>query len=671
MLNHKQFQSWGNDKFNLVFDSYQGTIYSIILKDDPFKMNFIGEIGNWGRIVSENRLTRFSYRLNKADVVRQMELISFKMEDDKVVSVYSNMALEVTVTRSFNEKGNLCESYVIKNLREFDYYSEYGNFAIEVPFNDRYTFAEECMTNRCNTHLWCGHTSSYINALKMGDSKHNLGLIVTEGSFGSYSVREVQTNVRGIFSLNADHFALLPNEEYTLAWEIFPHTGTEDFYKKLEEYPSYVKIDAEHYTVFENESISFSAWVDADDAEITLDEEPIPFEKKDGALVVDHKPRRLGAHRFDITADGVRTYAEFFVSEELDTVIRKRINYIIKHQQCERKSSPLYGAYLIYDTVAKHQYYDEVLGDHNACRERVGMGLLIARYLQKHYDEKMMESLKKYVDFVKREFYEETTGEVFNNLGKDRSVIRLYNAPWITTLLAELYYLTGDKQNLHNVLKIFEGYYAGGGARFYPNGLSPYRTLKAFDMAGMTEESKKLFDLFVSHTDNMLKVGTAYPKHEVNYEQTIVTPAATFISEMGQYTGDEKYTIGARGHIINLERFGGKQPSFHLYDTPIRFWDGYWFGKKRLWGDVFPHYWSCLSGRSFTAYGDISGDQKYKRMAEENMRNCLCLFTPDGRGSAAYMYPHTCNGTDGEFYDIWANDQDFALYFAMMDGIFE
>ena len=169
----------------------------------------------------------------------------------------------------------------------------------------------------------------------------------------------------------------------------------------------------------------------------------------------------------------------------------------------------------------------------------------------------------------------------------------------------------------------------------------------------------------------MIKAGHVYPKHEVNYEQTIVTPAATFISEMGQYTGDEGYTVGAKAHIINLERFGGKQPSFHLYDTPIRFWDGYWFGKKRLWGDVFPHYWSCLSGRSFAAYGDISGDEKYKRMAEENMRNCLCLFTPDGRGSAAYMYPHTCNGIDGEFYDVWANDQDFALYFAMMDGIFE
>jgi hypothetical protein len=79
----------------------------------------------------------------------------------------------------------------VKNLRECDYYSEYGNFAIEVPFNDRYTFAEECMTSRCNTHIWCGHTSTYVNALKMGDSDKNLGLVVTEGSFGSYSVRDV------------------------------------------------------------------------------------------------------------------------------------------------------------------------------------------------------------------------------------------------------------------------------------------------------------------------------------------------------------------------------------------------------------------------------------------------------------------------------------------------
>ena len=671
MLNHNQFRKWGNDTFELIFDSYQGTITSMVLADDPHKMNFVGEIGNWGRIHCRNRLTSFSYKQHKSDLVRQMELVSFRMTEDRVVSVYSNMALSVTVSRFFNAQGHLCETYTVKNLREFDYYSEYGNFAIEIPFNDRYTYAEDCMDHRCHTHLWCGHTSTYVNALKMGESEHNLGLTVTRGSFGSYSVREVRTNVRGIFTLNADHFALLPEEEYTIEWEIFPHTGVEDFYKKLETNPSYVKLLAEHYTVLEGEEICFEATLNAESPEITLDGCCVPFEQEDGVLRVRYKPRRLGAHRFDICGEGVRTYAEFFVSEALDTVIEKRIDYVIRHQQCDRRESPLYGAYLIYDTAAKHPYYDEIIGDHNACRERVGMGLMIARYLQKHRDARMMASLERYVDFVKRGFYEESTGEVFNNLGKDRSILRLYNAPWITTLLTELYYLTGKREHLLGVLRILEGYYAGGGARFYPNGLSPYRTLKAFDHAGMREEGARVLALFEAHTENMMRNGGAYPKHEVNYEQTIVTPAATFISEMGIYTGKEKYKEGARAHLTRLERFGGKQPSFHLHHMPIRFWDGYWFGKKRLWGDVFPHYWSCLSARSFLAYGRLTEDARYRRMAEENLRNCLCLFRSDGGGSCAYMYPHTCNGVDGEFYDSWANDQDFALYFAMVSELLD
>ena len=179
-----------NDIFNVTFDKNQGTVTSITLNADEHKMNFVGEIGNWGRIICENRLSRFSYNLPKANVVRQTELVSFRESENEAVAVYSNLALEITVTRSFNEVGNLCEKYAIKNLRNSDYYSGYGNFAIEVPFNDRYESATECMTRHCNTHIWCGHTSTYINALKMGESENNLGLIVTGGSFGSYSVRE-------------------------------------------------------------------------------------------------------------------------------------------------------------------------------------------------------------------------------------------------------------------------------------------------------------------------------------------------------------------------------------------------------------------------------------------------------------------------------------------------
>ena len=36
---------------------------------------------------------------------------------------------------------------------------------------------------------------------------------------------------------------------------------------------------------------------------------------------------------------------------------------------------------------------------------------------------------------------------------------------------------------------------------------------------------------------------------------------------------------------------------------PIRHWDGYWFGRERLWGDVFPHYWSVLSAAAYLTAG--------------------------------------------------------------------
>lgn len=84
------------------------------------------------------------------------------------------------------------------------------------------------------------------------------------------------------------------------------------------------------------------------------------------------------------------------------------------------------------------------------------MALLIVKYLQKYQDDALMDSLKHYITFMKREFFEEETGEVFGNVGKDRGQIRLYNAPWLITLFTELYSLTKDKNYLITVSSVFE-----------------------------------------------------------------------------------------------------------------------------------------------------------------------------------------------------------------------
>lgn len=175
---------------------------------------------------------------------RDMELMSFEENDNCAVSRYSNGRLSAVVERFFKDNGNLCERYTLKNISDCDLFLEQDNCGIVVPFTDRYTDAEDCMINRCNTHIWCGHNTAYINALKMGLSDNNIGLVLTKGAIDSYSVikHHDDGNYRGEFIMNTAHTELLTGEEYVIEWELFHCRGVEDFYYKIKEYPSYIGV---------------------------------------------------------------------------------------------------------------------------------------------------------------------------------------------------------------------------------------------------------------------------------------------------------------------------------------------------------------------------------------------------------------------------------------------
>ena len=181
-----------------------------------------------------------------------------------------------------------------------------------------------------------------------------------------------------------------------------------------------------------------------------------------------------------------------------------------------------------------------------------------------------------------------------------------------------------------------------------------------FAQGGIASVTNLKVDNFEKHIEDTM----------IAYEQTIVSPAATFLSEYALISGEEVYRTEAKTHIEILELFNGSQPSFHLNEIPIRYWDDYWFGKLMIKGDTFPHYWSCLTARSYQDYYRLTGEEHYRAAAEECMRNCLCLFMDDGSASCAYLYPERIGDRYGKVYDPWANDQDFALYFAMETGLF-
>lgn len=649
-----------NSVFNIKFDEQNGGITSIRLVDDRHHMNWVDEGKTWGIIRSKNYAGIWGEYEKRC---KNMELAELKKDETMAISKYTNGVLSVTVERFFSNKGNFVERYTLKNISDVDLFLEQDNFGILLPFADRYTDAEDCMINRCHTHIWCGHNTAYINALKMGVSDTNIGLVLKTGAIDSYSILGADStrgNYRGEFMLNLAHTELMPGEEYVLEWEIFETTGTEDFYKKIQAYDSYIGIKAEHLTVFDGENIKFEISSQKSVC-VGLDGKNIAVK----CSKVEYSPQRLGKHRFWIEAEGVRTYADFNVVMPLKEIVEKRIEFILNKQQYLRKGSVLDGAFLAYDNIENHVVFNDQISDHNACRERIGMALLLTKFLQENDSIKHKQALEKYIQFLYREFFDSGSGAVYNSVSTAKKEIRLYNAPWVSMLLTELYTLTQEKKYLSDVLAILEFYYENGGARFYPNGFSFVKTYEAFKYAEMKTEAERVLELFTVHAKNIVANGTDYPKHEVNYEQTIVSPAATLISEMGVITGEDVYKSEAKKHIEVLERFNGHQPSFHLNEIPIRYWDDFWFGKRRIFGDTFPHYWSCLTARAYNDYYVISCEEKYKYAAEECLRNCLCLFDIEGRGSCAYVYPYMINGERCEFYDDWANDQDFALYFAL------
>ena len=575
--------------------------------------------------------------------------------------MYETPHLRITVDREICGE-RYCERYQFEDRLDVDVFFNRGKVGIYTTFNDNYDRAGVCMTQKCHTHIWCGRNSSYIRAVKMGPFPVGLGLVLTEGSLDTYSIanREQTSNDRGDFVLHPAVFHLRPGENMTVEWELFWFADGH-FFDAIEKYDSVLTVDAPQYTVFEGEEIAFS--VNRPDVAVKLDGTAAPTETREGRTFVRYVPQRLGDHTFVLQYGDRETIAQFFVQIPFKTLARRRAEFIMNHQQFHRAGDSLDGAYLIYDNEDKCPVYDEIFSDYNACRERIGMGLFMAKYLQYDRDERLYESLMQYYAFVAREFFDEETGAVYNAVGKNPACKRLYNAPWMSVFMLEMYNLTGDTVFLDRMFMLLEIYYSIGGERFYPNGLSMYETVTALQKAGMTDMAEQLTAMYRKHVDTIVAIGLQYPEHEVKYEQTIVTPAVTLIAQMYQLTHDPKLLDACRKQLMILEKFNGRQPTHLMHDLAIRHWDGYWFGKRMLYGDTFPHSASVHTSNAFLHYALITGDERWKQRAFCGARNNLSVYRPDGSASCTRLHPLTMNGVRGEYYDEFANEQDGLLYF--------
>ena len=584
-------------------------------------------------------------------------------------ATYQGAGLTLAVHRGLDGQGRFVETYALTNTGPAALSLPQGSVSITVPFNDSYNDgAPKCLTNNCNTHLWAGGNSSWVNAVRMGGAGIQLGLVLTQGSLASYSILDgASTNDRGDLAFNPAAILLAPGQTDTFSWTLFWHHDWSDFWAFLRTQPAFVRLQAAHYTVVQGQPLAITAQSAASlaGAALTLNGRPVPARRVGSALTAQVKTDHLGEYDFTLTYNGKQTWLRANVIEDPFKLLMARVRLIVEKQQVDAPGDPLDGAFIPYDNQTNMQFHDQrTANNHNEGRERLAMGVLVALAIPYCHDtalkQEMTAGLLKYETFVQRELQDDQ-GLVYDwatYQGPDRR----YNYPWVAHLHLAAYWVTKDTKYLDLYLKTMRAYYGlKGGAGYYMIGIPMLDSLNTFTAAGRAADHDELLADYRANADNIARNGGNYPRSEVNYEQSIVGPGVQIEAETFLATKNPAYLASARQQMVYLEAFNGQQPDYHLNDLGIRHWDDYWFGKLGLNGDTFPHYWTTITAVAFDEFADATGDEAYRTRARGIFLNNMCLFTPDGRGSCAFVYPAQLGGHAGYQFDPWANDQDWAL----------
>lgn len=656
-------------------NSETGAISKLQIENDGRSMNWIMETdGSQYPWITEKYGWGLGYfsTLSGTDTIVNAWSDPIKMinKGKECRSIYKVGDIQLNVVRTVINN-DLVEEYTF--LNESKQPVNMFDIGIITPFNDNYPDAATCFNARMHAHIWAGKNAAYVNATHMSGNPPHLGLVLTKGSINGYEVKERgvkkgMSNTRGVIILNPEDIVLQPNNSYTISWRIFKHTGNDEFFQKIIKYGSAIaRSDKYIYELGERARIEFEYSGAAQNVRLEWNGQAIPFKKLGNIYIIEPRFTSKGEMKFEMVYDnGKRSPLYCFVVSNKKELIRKRANFIVKHQQMNNTNDKRYGAYMVYDNEGDSIYLNDTPNcnpvDRDEARERLGMGVLLAILYHENKDEKIKESLLKYSEFVHKLQDEEYNTYSNTDL---KGWNRNYNYSWVANFYFEMFRVTGEKQYLLDGYKTLKALYRNFGHGFYAIDM-PTKGYYLLKENGYPEEAASLLHDFREVGDAYLKNGVNYPTSEVNYEQSIVAPSITHLLRLYLITKEQKYLDGAQEQLPLLEAFSGFQPSYHLNEVAIRHWDGYWFGKREFWGDTFPHYWSTLTAVAYDLYAEVTGDISYRQRAQNIVRNNLCLFFEDGKASCAFIYPNKVNEKKASFYDPYGNDQDWALVYYLM-----
>lgn len=540
--------------------------------------------------------------------------------------------LELRVGRRFGEQWT--ETYELRNAGDTPV--EVGSVAISTPYRDVYTSSRESLTGAVHAHVWAGGADAWVWATPMDGSGPGLGLQLKEGELWAYSVESrepgTSSNIRGHIYLHVTDQArsphamggqpaitLAPEATYRWTWQLAWYDDLPAFHADRKPL-----IDAPRLAAEVGETLELIGT--AAPGEVRGEEPGI---------------------RHVESTDGRARIAVLF-HEPLRVIAERRVRFVLDHQRRPELVGSRKYAFVPYDNDSGLTVLSSAWRDWSDARERVGMALLLQEVRDRGWVDRaeLDEALAGYEQFV-REYLLDAEGTIQDD-SVHQNAVRLYNFPWFARFLLG----QGDHDG---ATRILNRYYELGGDHFL-----------AFDLGPLLSELG-LHDHLVRHAQTFISYGDELPPHEVNYEQSMVAPLLELLASAyatGKIDGAE-----LTRRLPWLTAFAADQPDVRLRHVPIRHWDGYWFGRLRLWGDVFPHYWSALSAVVYAAWPRelVSAEQAdwLDRAEEAILRANLVSFAPDGSATCAFVYPSCVNGQPAHIADPLANDQDWALVYAL------
>ncbi|KOC17000.1 hypothetical protein AFLA70_613g000561 [Aspergillus flavus AF70] len=467
-----------------------------------------------------------------------------------------------------------------------------------------------------------------------------------------YSFRNTGDDALNLSDVGSESLGIyLPfNDHHTSTEDVLEHRAHAHIWAS----DHFIHIEASPWTAVEGDTVNLTVFGRPGDS-ISFNGVDLPLHRKTGLYSTSVQADKAGERQLTfILRKGDRENNATVVLntvQDIDQIIANRVKFITTKQQLNASfpDRSKAGAYAVYDNQMEGIASFETASD---------------RYTD------VEKSLRIYYNYVNNKL-QDPSGYVYDwPIGSKTASLRLYDWPWVMQLHLAMAKLGNEAVTSHGnytatpverLMSTMERFYTEGGETHYSIGLPIFESLTFLKAYGYRDAYQRALQLFTAHGKQIAKIGQNYPSSEVNYEQSIVAPAAIILLELYRSTGAKSWLEAAHAHFDRLEAFGGRQPDYHLHDIAIRHWDGYWFGKDRMWGDTFPHYWSTLTGIAMHHYANATGNKTYKTRAEGILRANLALFTEEGRGHCAFIYPTTVDGRKGHYLDPYANDQDWAL----------